>query len=214
MDRPTKSSATNEMPTPIETEVALAGVTTPVSATPSASGHLGESDLLAVLAMRAMRAALNGAIAQRTEEIERLSTSRNYLDEVLHMFELNDLKNGPAPAWCRPSGTNYLAYGEMRRRCLDAMRGGAVITAREIVDALMPDKGLDPVKDKELRSDLIKRALRALATLGAEGRVEKIGHGIGVRWRLVAAKSAQMPVTADKAVKKQRKGSVSNDIAA
>jgi|SRR5579862_315961 len=214
MKRPTNSSAMDEMPTPIGTEVALAGVTTPVSAAPSANGHHGESDFLVILNMRAKRAALNGAIAQRTDEIERLSTSLNHLDEARRLFEAGDLGNGPAPAWCHRSGTKYLAYGEMRRRCLDAMRGGAVISAREIVDALMPDKGLDPVNDPDLRSDFIKRALRALATLCDEGRVEKIGHGIGVRWRLVAAKSAQMPVTADKAVKKQRKGSVSNDVAA
>ena len=87
-------------------------------------------------------------------------------------------KNSP-PLWVQ------MKYGEMRHRCLDAMRDGSAITAESVVMRLMRDRSLDPHGDKHLRSDLLKRALRALDALRRCGRVQKIGKGRGVRWLLV-----------------------------
>jgi hypothetical protein len=78
-----------------------------------------------------------------------------------------------------------LKYAEMRHRCLAAMRDGSVITAQAVVMQMMRDRSLDPDRNQRLRSDLLKRALRALDALVRCGRVEKIGKGQGVRWVLV-----------------------------
>ena len=76
-------------------------------------------------------------------------------------------------------------YGEMRHRCLDAMRDGEAITAETVVVPMMRERALDPDRNQRVRSDLIKRALRALDTLHREERVQKIGKGRGVRWVLI-----------------------------
>src|SRR4051794_33332868 len=82
----------------------------------------------------------------------------------------------------------HLKYGEMRDRCLNALHDGAVIAAESVVMQLMRDRSLDPDHDQALRSDLLKRGLRALDALRREGRVEKIGKGRGVRWALMVPK--------------------------
>jgi hypothetical protein len=64
------------------------------------------------------------------------------------------------------------------------MRDGTSITAEAIIVELMQEKTLDP-SDQRLRSDLIKRTLRALDALRRLGKVEKIGKGRGVRWKIV-----------------------------
>ena len=78
-----------------------------------------------------------------------------------------------------------MEQGEMRHRCLDAMRAGDAITAEDVVVPMMRDKAVSPDRNRRVRSDLIKRALRALDTLHREERVQKIGKGRGVRWVLI-----------------------------
>jgi len=49
----------------------------------------------------------------------------------------------------------------------------------------MRDKGLDP-ENRKTRSDFIQRVLNTLSALKGKGTVEKLGNGLGARWRLPA----------------------------
>jgi hypothetical protein len=77
------------------------------------------------------------------------------------------------------------AEGELTRRCLDALRmaDGHLVAAEDIALAAMQDKGLDPA-DRATRSDFIRRMRYTLTSLRAKGLVEKVGHGLGARWKL------------------------------
>ena len=78
----------------------------------------------------------------------------------------------------------YFGRSEMSRRCRDALREHGTVKADAIAVQAMKDKGLDPDKDRKLRSDFIRRILVSLHDLRKAGEVEKIGHGRGVVWRL------------------------------
>lgn len=65
------------------------------------------------------------------------------------------------------------------------MAEGRVVAAEEIAVAAMRDKGLDP-EDRKTRSDFIQRVLNTLTAQKGKGTVEKIGNGLGARWRLPA----------------------------
>ena len=72
----------------------------------------------------------------------------------------------------------------MSRRCRDALRDHGTVKADDIAVQAMRDKGLDPDKDRKLRSDFIRRILVSLHDLRKAGEIEKIGHGRGVVWQL------------------------------
>jgi hypothetical protein len=50
----------------------------------------------------------------------------------------------------------------------------------------MQDKGLDP-EDRRVRTDFIRRILWCFIRMNQQGRAEKIGHGLGARYRLTLA---------------------------
>lgn len=126
--------------------------------------------------------------AELADDLEGHKRECTWIEEMLDRLDQVLQELGSAdPLTARASGTRYLVYGEMRHRCLDAMRDGAIVTAEAVVMQLMRQKYLDPEQHPALRRDLNKRALRALATLHEDGRVEKIGYGRGVQWRLAEA---------------------------
>ena len=131
--------------------------------------------------------------AELADDIEGHKRECTWLEGVLEHIDQLLLQFGSAdPLTARVSGSRYLTYGEMRHRCLAAMRDGNTITAEVVIVQLMRQKCLDPLQHRQLRCDFIRRALRALATLRDEGRVEKIGYGRGVQWRLVETASAEV----------------------
>jgi hypothetical protein len=152
-----------------------------INAVPVEDGRGSELHLPlpAINALHQKRAELVDQVNHHLSAAARLREVLGTLDGTLELFGPDDPRAPGAAA----SGSQYLRYGEMRRRCLDAMRDGAIIKAEEVVLSLMRDKCLDPTDHRALRSDLVKRALRALHTLYREGRVAKIGHGHHVRWR-------------------------------
>jgi hypothetical protein len=111
---------------------------------------------------------------------------------VLKLFDPEIRPDKILPKYRRPERSEYLGHGEIRRRCREALRDREVITAEEIALATMRDKGLDPDEDRRLRSDFIKRTLRALDALRRNGSVEKIGNGRGVRWKLAERKMSPL----------------------
>jgi hypothetical protein len=142
---------------------------------------------IAINALRDKRAELAGLVIHHQREIERLRGEIVHLDAVLRIFAPDSKPEHILPKYRRPRRSEYLVPGEIRRRCLDAMRDDAIVVADQIVVEMMRDKGLDAEGDRRLRSDLLKRALRALDALRRLGRVEKIGQGRGVQWRLASA---------------------------
>jgi hypothetical protein len=48
----------------------------------------------------------------------------------------------------------------------------------------MRDKGLDPESDKATRTDFVRRVALALGDMHRKGKVEKIGRGRALGWRL------------------------------
>jgi len=68
--------------------------------------------------------------------------------------------------------------------CRTALRENGTVKADAISVQAMKDKGLNPDKDRKLRSDFIRRILVSLHDLRKAGEVEKVGQGRGVVWRL------------------------------
>ena len=81
--------------------------------------------------------------------------------------------------------SGYFALGELAARCLDCAReaGERGVTPFEIADKTMRDKGLDP-GDESIRANFMRRFHGTPARLQRDQRLDKIGHGKGVRWRV------------------------------
>jgi hypothetical protein len=139
---------------------------------------------LAISALRQKHAELAGQVIHYQREIARIREALAHIEAVLRPYAPDSPPEHILPKYRRPPRSEYLAHGEIRRRCLDAMREGAPITAEAVVVEMMCDQGLDAEGDRRLRTDLLKRTLRALDALRRRGSVEKIGRGRGVRWRL------------------------------
>lgn len=79
----------------------------------------------------------------------------------------------------------HFERGDLTRRCRDALREaqGEPIAAGAIVARAIADKGLPP-DDATLRRDFMARVLSSLHQLLKAGTVERIGHGLGARWRV------------------------------
>ena len=143
----------------------------------------------AVAALKDKRAELSSIIADLEKRINQHRADLVHVDAVLRLFvpELEpETINAKRPA---PVRSRYFADGELTRRCLEALRRaegraeGRPVAAEELAVAAMVDKGLDPA-DRKTRSDFIRRMLYALSSLRSKGMVEKLGHGLGARWRL------------------------------
>jgi hypothetical protein len=84
-----------------------------------------------------------------------------------------------------PKRSAYFGRNEITRRCYDLLREKGSVRADDITVRAMREKGLDPESDRKLRTDFTRRILVSLHDLKKNGTVEKVGHGRGVRWRLV-----------------------------
>jgi hypothetical protein len=51
--------------------------------------------------------------------------------------------------------------------------------------AAMTEKGLDPESDLPTRHDFIKRVARMLSDMHKRGKIERLGRGKSIQWRLV-----------------------------
>jgi hypothetical protein len=66
----------------------------------------------------------------------------------------------------------------------DALRINGTVTSFEVAAQAMRDKGLDPDNDKPTRTDFVRRVALALGDNYRKGKVEKIGRGRALRWKL------------------------------
>ena len=85
----------------------------------------------------------------------------------------------------RPTKSPYFAHGELTKRIYDAMRISGSVASIKIAIAAMREKGLDPDNDPVTRTDFVRRVTLQLNDLVRKGRVEKIGRGRAMRWKLL-----------------------------
>jgi hypothetical protein len=138
----------------------------------------------AVNALLDKRARIAGSILELEKNLAEHRESLVHLDATLRLLE-PDIKIKDIRVKHRTGErSRHFAGGEISKRCLDAIRiaGDAGVTAEELASSTMKDKGLDPAEGA-LRSDFIRRFHWALGRLQRERRIDRIGHGRGVRWR-------------------------------
>ncbi len=131
----------------------------------------------------AKRAELAGLIAMHERQVEQLRADLVHIDAALRLF---DPSTDPADRGSRrrfPRRTEYFARGEVTRRVYDALREAPEVRAQDIAEQAMHDKGL-PETDRVLRRDFVFRFLNVMHDMKRRGKLAKIGHGPGVRFKL------------------------------
>lgn len=140
-------------------------------------------DTYVISGLRTKRADIARQIIEAKAQVEKLHADLFHLDTVLRLY-------GEEPETIPMKGrigklSPYFGRAELSRRCRDALREQGTIKADAIAVQAMKDKGLNPDRDRKLRSDFIRRILVSLHDLRKAGQVEKTGHGRGVTWRLI-----------------------------
>lgn len=144
---------------------------------------LPDEQPIAVNALRNKRAAITGEIAMHDREIDRLRADLVHLDATLRLFD-PDTDPGGIPALRRyPRRTEWFARGEVTRRVYEALRASEIICPREIAKEAMAEKGVSET-DKATRKNIGARFTRVCYELTRRGRLDKIGSGAEVRWKL------------------------------
>jgi hypothetical protein len=79
----------------------------------------------------------------------------------------------------------FFGNGGLSRHCINFLREaeGLAVSADDIAIAAMKAKGM-PLGDDPLRQKLLNSTLYALKRLSKRGSVERIGEGVGSRWKL------------------------------
>jgi hypothetical protein len=135
------------------------------------------------------RAEILFEIGEFEKKIARLQTELVHLDAVLRMFRPDFAADALPVRHRRPTKSPYFAHGELTKRIYDAMRTSGTVSSSEIAAAAMRDKGLDPENDKPTRTDFVRRVSLALGDMQRKGKVEKIGRGRAMRWKLFIAQT-------------------------
>jgi hypothetical protein len=143
-----------------------------------------------VSALRNKRSHIAGDIERHNREIDRLRSELIHLDQVLRMFDPQTDPEDIHPRMRRPRCVAYFDKGELAQRVYRALRDDdrATVSAEELTKIAMADKGLSPT-DRVVHRLFMCKFMPALADLRRRGIVEKIGHGRGVRWKLVPIES-------------------------
>jgi hypothetical protein len=110
-----------------------------------------------------------------------------HLDAVLRMFRPDFAAEALPVRHRRPTKSPYFAHGELTKRIYDAMRISDSVASAEIAAAAMRDKGLDSENDLVTRTDFVRRVTLQLNDMYRKGKVEKIGRGRAMRWKLAGA---------------------------
>ena len=136
-------------------------------------------------ALVAKRADILFEIGELEKRIEQLRIELVHLDAVLRMFRPDFKSEGLPVRHRRPTKSPYFAHGELTKRIYDAMRISGSVASIKIAIAAMREKGLDPDNDPVTRTDFVRRVTLQLNDLVRKGRVEKIGRGRAMRWKLL-----------------------------
>jgi hypothetical protein len=144
---------------------------------------LPDTQPVAVNALRNKRAEIVGDIDMHMREIDRLRAELVHLDATMRLF---DPEANPEDIFGKrrfPTRTEYFARGEVTRMVYEAMRQAESVTTLEITETALREKQI-PESDKRVRRDFINRIGNVLHDLRRRGKVEKIGRGPGVRWKI------------------------------
>jgi len=137
-------------------------------------------DTFVISGLKEKRSALAGRIVDLRREIKDLQGQLEHVDAVLRLYGLEPAE---IPNKGRmPVRSVYFARTELSQRCRDMLRDKGAIRADAVAVQAMLDKGMDPEKDRKIRTDFNKRILVTLHDMQKAGYVEKIGHGAGVKW--------------------------------
>ena len=140
-------------------------------------------DTFVISGLREKRSSVAGRIIELRAEAEQLETDLFHIDAVLRMYEVD-----PADITTKgrvPKRSAYFARNEITRRIYEALRTQETVSAVEIAAQAMRDKGMEPEADAKMRTNFAQRFLTSLHDLRKTGKVECLGIGKGVRWRLV-----------------------------
>jgi hypothetical protein len=144
-----------------------------------------QENSFAVSALRELRASIAGRMVDLRRELDKLHADLVHVDGVLRLYGLEPAE---IPTKGRmPVRSQYFGRNEMSRRCRDMLREKGSIRADDVAVLAMREKGLDPEKERKLRTDFNRRILVSLHDLMKAGTVEKVGHGRGVRWQVIQA---------------------------
>ena len=140
-------------------------------------------DTFIISGLQEKRSSVAGRIVELRREAERLEADLFHIDAVLRLYEVEP---ADIPTKGRvPIRSAYFGRNEITRRIYDALRVQGLVSAVEIAADAMRDKGLDPAVDRKVRTSFAQRFLRSLHDLRKAGKVERMGGGKGMRWRLV-----------------------------
>jgi hypothetical protein len=140
-------------------------------------------DTFIISGLREKRSSVAGRVIELRREAEQLQTDLFHIDAVLRLYEVEP---ADIPTKGRvPVRSAYFARNEITRRIYDALRTQETVCAVDIAAQAMRDKGLDPDADRKVRTSFAQRFLTSLHDLRKAGKVECVGAGKGVLWRLV-----------------------------
>jgi hypothetical protein len=145
-----------------------------------------EATTIAANALVKKRTELLFEIGQREREIERLQTELVHLDAVLRMFRPNFKAASLPVRHRRPTKSPYFRHGELTQRIYDALRQQGTVSSKDVAVQAMRDKGLNPETDPVTRTDFVRRVGLQLNAMQRDGKVERIGKGSLLRWRLTS----------------------------
>ena len=118
-----------------------------------------------------------------SREIDRLRAELVHLDATMQLFD-PETDPSDVPALRRyPRRTEWFARGEVTQRVYEAFREQEIIWPREIAKRAMLEKGIAETDKKVLR-DIVARFTNVAYDLTRRGKLVKIGHGQGARWKL------------------------------
>lgn len=149
---------------------------------------MSDGNTYVISGLKEQRSRVAGRIVDLRREMDKLQADLVHIDAVLRLY---DVEPAEIPTKGRvPVRSAYFGRNEISRRCRDMLRKKGSIRADDVAVQAMRDKGLDPERERKLRTDFNRRILVTLHDLMKAGAVEKIGHGRGVRWHAVGAESA------------------------
>jgi hypothetical protein len=141
---------------------------------------------VAVAALTRKRAEIAGLIAETEKQLAAHRADLVHIDNALRLM------NSPIPGEAIPArkrrarNAGYFTHGELSRRIYDALRTRERVSAAELADIAVADKG---IQDASVRATFVSRFLVRLDQMALRGNVERIGGGNGVRWKLAAVPS-------------------------
>jgi hypothetical protein len=143
----------------------------------------GES--VVVSGLKRKRAEVVGIIAELEKQIAAHRVDLSHIDRVLRLMdpkgEIDEVRKA------KPRNTGHFAHSELSRRVYDALRQGSTVSAAELADKAITDKGIEAA---QVRAEFISKFLVRLAQMTRGGQIERIRRGNGVRWRLAGEVSA------------------------